>query len=513
MIGAPRREQRRRDERQQQVLDHVDREQGRVVARRSPTGARPRSRPARQERDRPPARHAGSPGGRGRSRRTSRSQPTAAASERQDDRPARTSSRGRGPATVGGSAGDAAVGERRRRRRRRAEPAPTSAASDGAARMHRGASSRDPARADRRADRRLVAAARRRGRSGVSWPPARPVSDAACRPAPISTSAAPPAPASRRHRFEDLSMSSTPGSRPSTTGDHRPARSPPSCRRRARVACVVVNAAVGRGAASSRRRPSRPSRASEIRDLYDIVFGIAVVIFFLVEGLIIWTRRPLPAQARRRRAPAADPRQQPRRDHLDRSSRRSSSLFLFVISWQTLNKVDAVNAQTDLKVRAVAGQFQWSFEYLPADDDPTTQAGLPRSPLPSRPGRRAGPAGRPDDPPLPAQPGRHPRLLRPAVPVQARRRPGRRQPVRLQDRRRPTPARPSAASAPSCAGSATGSMLFEVHALAPADFEAWFAKQVAAGQRDAAAGRRAARPPGRRVDLDGQGHQVRPGRP
>ena len=48
MIGARQGDQRRRDEGQQDVLDHVDREQRRVVAARSRTGARTRSRTARR---------------------------------------------------------------------------------------------------------------------------------------------------------------------------------------------------------------------------------------------------------------------------------------------------------------------------------------------------------------------------------------------------------------------------------------------------------------------------------
>src|ERR1019366_3853013 len=36
-------------------------------------------------------------------------------------------------------------------------------------------------------------------------------------------------------------------------------------------------------------------------------------------------------------------------------------------SWQTLNKVNAVSPAPALTVRAVAAQFQWSFEYLAAD--------------------------------------------------------------------------------------------------------------------------------------------------
>ena len=52
VIGAPSSEQRRGHERQQQVLDHVDREQRRVVALDPATGARPRSRAGRPARTR-----------------------------------------------------------------------------------------------------------------------------------------------------------------------------------------------------------------------------------------------------------------------------------------------------------------------------------------------------------------------------------------------------------------------------------------------------------------------------
>ena len=35
--------------------------------------------------------------------------------------------------------------------------------------------------------------------------------------------------------------------------------------------------------------PAATAQAREIRDLYTIVFVIAAVIFFIVEGLIVWT--------------------------------------------------------------------------------------------------------------------------------------------------------------------------------------------------------------------------------
>jgi cytochrome c oxidase subunit 2 len=103
-----------------------------------------------------------------------------------------------------------------------------------------------------------------------------------------------------------------------------------------------------------------------IRDLYDIIFVIAVAIFVVVEGLIIWS------VIRYRRKPGDD--ELPPQTHGNNLAEITWTLvptiiviFMFVISWQTLNSVDANAAQPDLKVRAVAGQFQWTFEYLPAD--------------------------------------------------------------------------------------------------------------------------------------------------
>jgi cytochrome c oxidase subunit 2 len=106
-----------------------------------------------------------------------------------------------------------------------------------------------------------------------------------------------------------------------------------------------------------------------IRDLYTIVFLIAAVIFFLVEGLIIWT------VIRYRRRPGDDTL--PAQTHGNAIAEVVWTVvptlivaFLFVISWQTLNTVEIVSAQPDHKIRAVAGQFQWTFEYLPDDYDP-----------------------------------------------------------------------------------------------------------------------------------------------
>ncbi len=119
-------------------------------------------------------------------------------------------------------------------------------------------------------------------------------------------------------------------------------------------------------------------RGVAIRELYTIVFLIAVVIFFVVEGLIIWT------VIRYRRKPGDDTL--PVQTHGNAIAEAVWTIvptlivaFMFVISWQTLNTVEAISAQPEVKIRAVAGQFLWQFDYLPADFDP--EATTPKEPL------------------------------------------------------------------------------------------------------------------------------------
>ncbi len=112
-------------------------------------------------------------------------------------------------------------------------------------------------------------------------------------------------------------------------------------------------------------------RGEHIRQLYDLVFGIAVVIFFVVEGLIIWT------VVRYRRKPGDD--ELPPQTHGNAIAEVVWTVVptlivavLFVASWLTLNTVEVASAQPQMKVRATAAQFLWSFEYLPDDYDPVT---------------------------------------------------------------------------------------------------------------------------------------------
>ena len=104
-------------------------------------------------------------------------------------------------------------------------------------------------------------------------------------------------------------------------------------------------------------------QARAISDLYNIVFAIAVVIFVAVEGLIVWS-----ILRYRRRPTDVDLPPQTHGNNLVEVLWTLIPtvivLYMFAISWDTLNKVDAVSANPDVKVHAIAGQFQWQFEYL-----------------------------------------------------------------------------------------------------------------------------------------------------
>lgn len=107
-------------------------------------------------------------------------------------------------------------------------------------------------------------------------------------------------------------------------------------------------------------------QAHEVRGLYDIVFAFAIAIFILVEGLIVWS------VLRYRRRPTDT--ELPVQVHGNNTVEVIWTLiptvivlFMFVISWQTLIHVDYVSASPDIRIHAIAGQFQWQFEYLDAN--------------------------------------------------------------------------------------------------------------------------------------------------
>ena len=104
------------------------------------------------------------------------------------------------------------------------------------------------------------------------------------------------------------------------------------------------------------------NQGASIRQLYDVVFIIAAIIFFVVEGLILWT------VLRYRRRPGDD--ELPPQTHGNTLAEALWTIiptiivaFLFAISWGTLNSVESLSATPELKVRAYAAQFQWQFDY------------------------------------------------------------------------------------------------------------------------------------------------------
>ncbi|MEX1171464.1 MAG: cytochrome c oxidase subunit II [Chloroflexota bacterium] len=221
------------------------------------------------------------------------------------------------------------------------------------------------------------------------------------------------------------------------------------------------------------------TQGAQIRELYNIVFLIGAAIFFLVEALIIWT------VLRYRRRPGDDTL--PPQTHGNAIAEVVWTVvptlivaFLFVVSWQTLNAVEAVSAQPDVKIRAVAGQFQWTFEYLPDDWDPNEN---PRKPalytqlLPTgEGGGMAVPAGRSVQLYLDSPDVIHafyvPQFLfkRDVVP-------GRTNVFEFNVNEADAGQTFRGQCAELC-GAGHRVMLFEVHALTPAEFDAWLTARI-----------------------------------
>jgi cytochrome c oxidase subunit 2 len=268
-------------------------------------------------------------------------------------------------------------------------------------------------------------------------------------------------------------MSSTPGSRPSTTA----------------IIGWLIAAAVGIALAAvvvlnaqsiwnSFFPPvAKTVEGQEIRNLYDIVFAIAVIIFVIVEGLIIWT------VVRYRRMPGDDVL--PPQTHGNNLAEVTWTLiptlivvFLFVISWQTLNTVEAVSPKPDLAVRAVAQQFSWQFQYLPAGADVNTK---PVFAITQQEGPEGGlflPAGQTVHLYLESPDVIHafyvPQFLfkRDVIPG-----------VHNQFDLEIPAADAGETYRGQCAelcGIGHRTMVLDVHVLAPTDFQAWYAKQLAA---------------------------------
>lgn len=113
-----------------------------------------------------------------------------------------------------------------------------------------------------------------------------------------------------------------------------------------------------------------PDAASEqgqaVRDVYDIIFFIGIAIFLFVEGLIVYAV----LRYRRRRGQDELPPQIHGSNRLEiiwTAVPIAIVLALFVVSWQTLNTIDARKENPPLRIGVVAYQWQWQFVYAPPD--------------------------------------------------------------------------------------------------------------------------------------------------
>jgi cytochrome c oxidase subunit II len=216
------------------------------------------------------------------------------------------------------------------------------------------------------------------------------------------------------------------------------------------------------------------TQGAQIRDLYTIVFLIAVVIFLLVEGLIIWT------VVRYRRKPGDDTL--PPQTHGNNIAEFVWTIvptliviFMFIVSWQTLNVVDRSSSDAQTKIRAVAGQFQWQFDYLGPDGKTILYTEL--LPLVSEGGGMMVPAGRTVQLSLVSQDVIHafyvPQFLfkRDVVPGRVNS-----FDFKVNDSDAGQTFRGQCAE---LCGTGHSIMLFEVKAMAPADFDAWLADKAA----------------------------------
>ncbi|MDO8485154.1 MAG: cytochrome c oxidase subunit II [Candidatus Limnocylindrales bacterium] len=214
-------------------------------------------------------------------------------------------------------------------------------------------------------------------------------------------------------------------------------------------------------------------QGARIRDLYTIVFLVAAAIFLLVEGLIIWS------VIRYRRKPGDDTL--PAQTHGNNLAELVWTIVpslivvgLFVVSWQTLNAVDTAAADPETRIRAVAGQFQWQFDYL-SDDGQTVL--YTQSQAAGEGGGMAVPAGRTVQLTLTSQDVIHafyvPQFLfkRDVVP-------GRVNQFDFKVNASDAGQTFRGQCAELC-GTGHRIMLFEVHALSPADFDAWLDAKIA----------------------------------
>jgi cytochrome c oxidase subunit II len=212
-------------------------------------------------------------------------------------------------------------------------------------------------------------------------------------------------------------------------------------------------------------------RAVATRSLYNIVFAIGAAVFVLVEVLIVFT------VFRYRRKPGDETL--PPQIHGNNlveviwtAIPTAIVLFLFVMSWQTLNTVQAMPG-SNVFVRAVAARFQWRFDYLDGPDGPNAKVVFSQALPVGADGGLTLPVAEPVTVTLKSEDVIHafyvPKFLfkRDAVPGKEN----------IFSFTVEEPGTYRGQCAELC-GAFHGSMVFEVHALPRAEYDTWLKTQV-----------------------------------
>jgi cytochrome c oxidase subunit 2 len=142
-------------------------------------------------------------------------------------------------------------------------------------------------------------------------------------------------------------------------------------RRAAALSLLAVAALLVAGCTDFDARTAFPpdaasSQGQAVRDLYNIVFVIGAAVFVLVEGLILFAV----LRYRRRKGDDELPPQIHGNNKLEiiwTAIPIAIVLALFVVSWQTLNTIDARKENPPVRIGVVAYQWQWQFVYAPPD--------------------------------------------------------------------------------------------------------------------------------------------------
>ncbi len=114
------------------------------------------------------------------------------------------------------------------------------------------------------------------------------------------------------------------------------------------------------------------------RTIFNIIYVIGAAIFLLVEGLILFAV----FRYRRRKGDTELPPQIHGNNRLEiiwTAIPIAIVLALFVVSWQTLNTVDARSDKPALKVGVIAYQWQWQFVYAGPGVDRWENCTLPEN--------------------------------------------------------------------------------------------------------------------------------------